>query len=288
MVAGDTVQLLLGGSPLAHPVTHVITASDVMAGSVSLTVISGDLGADGTKQVTAQFSDAAGNSSMGSAQNFTLDTTAPMVAITSPGGLTNQAAQTITGTVDVADAGATVTIFNGAIPIGSAIVQSDGTWSSSVTLNNGSNALTALVADAAGNLGASNGVIYTIDEAPVATPVTLAAGNEDTAYTITAATLSGRSHRRRRPVAVNHVGQRGERRRQHRRQRQRHLDLHAGSQLQRPGQLQLHRLRRRAERQFDRQPDPGGGQRCAGDHGGVADGGRGRHGADHAGQYRGE
>ena len=189
VVAGDTVQLLLGGSPLAHPVTHVITASDVMAGSVSLTVISGDLGADGTKQVTAQFSDAAGNSSMGSAQNFTLDTTAPMVAITSAGGLTNQAAQTITGTVDVADAGATVTIFNGAIPIGSAIVQSDGTWSSSVTLNNGSNALTALVADAAGNLGASNGVIYTIDEAPVATPVTLAAGNEDTAYTITAATL---------------------------------------------------------------------------------------------------
>ena len=153
VVAGDTVQLLLGGSPLAHPVTHVITASDVMAGSVSLTVTSGDLGADGSKQVTAQFSDAAGNSSMGSAQNFTLDTTAPVVAITSAGGLTNQAAQTITGTVDVADAGATVTILNGAIPIGSAIVQSNGTWSSSVTLNNGSNALTALVADAAGNLG---------------------------------------------------------------------------------------------------------------------------------------
>ena len=125
---------------------------------------------------------------MGLAQNFTLDTTAPMVAITSAGGLANQT-QTITGTVDLADAGATVTIFNGANPIGSAIVQSDGTWSSSVTLNNGNNALTALVADAAGNLGVSNSVIYTIDDAPVATPVTLAAGNEDTAYTITAATL---------------------------------------------------------------------------------------------------
>ena len=48
VVAGDTVELLLGGSPLAHPVTHVITASDVMAGSVGLTVVSGDLGADGT------------------------------------------------------------------------------------------------------------------------------------------------------------------------------------------------------------------------------------------------
>ena len=188
VVAGDTVELLLAGSPLAHPVTHVITASDVVAGSVGLTVVSGDLGADGPKQVTAQFRDTAGNSSMGLAQNFTLDTTAPMVAITSAGGLANQT-QTITGTVDLADAGATVTIFNGANPIGSAIVQSDGTWSSSVTLNNGNNALTARVADAAGNLGVSNSVIYTIDDAPVATPVTLAAGTEDTAYTITAATL---------------------------------------------------------------------------------------------------
>ena len=189
VVAGDTVQLLLDGSPLAHPVTRIITASDVMAGSVSLTVTSGDLGANGSKQVTAQFSDAAGNSSMGSAQNFTLDTTAPVVAITSAGGLTNQAGQTITGTVDGADAGATVTILNGTIPIGSAIVQSNGTWSSSATLNNGTNALTALVADAAGNQGASNSVIYTINHAPVATPVTLAAGTEDTAYTISAATL---------------------------------------------------------------------------------------------------
>ena len=66
---------------------------------------------------------------------------------------------------------------------------------------------------------------------------------------------AGRRHRRRRPGAVDHVGERGERRRQHRQQRQRHLDLYAGGQLQRPGQLQLHRLRRFAERQLDRQPD---------------------------------
>ncbi|MCK1530447.1 hypothetical protein IVB15_22655, partial [Bradyrhizobium sp. 182] len=102
---GDTVQLLLGGSPLAHPVTHVITATDVTAGSVSLTVTAGDLGADGAKQVTAQFSDAAGNSSTTAALSFTLDTTAPAVAITSAGGPVNQASQTITGTVGVADAG---------------------------------------------------------------------------------------------------------------------------------------------------------------------------------------
>ena len=114
VVAGDKVELLLDGSPLAHPVTHVITAADVMAGSVSLTVTAGDLGADGSKQVTAQFSDAAGNSSTSSALSFTLDTTAPVIAITSAGGPTNQAAQTITGVVDAAEAGATVTILDGA------------------------------------------------------------------------------------------------------------------------------------------------------------------------------
>src|SRR5206468_3722876 len=39
------------------------------------------------------------------------------------------------------------------------------------------------------NVGTSNSVIYIVDDAPVATPVTLAAGTEDAAYTINAATL---------------------------------------------------------------------------------------------------
>ena len=59
--------------------------------------------------------------------NFTLDTTAPVVAITSAGGATNQASQTISGTVDVADAGATVTILDGTTAVGSAVVQANGT-----------------------------------------------------------------------------------------------------------------------------------------------------------------
>ncbi|RXG85150.1 hypothetical protein EAS61_36810, partial [Bradyrhizobium zhanjiangense] len=157
---GDTVQLLLGGSPLAHPVTHVITAADVTAGSVSLTVTAGDLGADGAKQVTAQFSDVAGNSSTTAALSFTLDTTAPAVAITSAGGPVNQASQTITGTVDVADAGATVTILDGTTAIGTATVLGNGSWSSTVTLNNGQNSLTARVSDAAGNTATSSAVVY--------------------------------------------------------------------------------------------------------------------------------
>ena len=112
------------------------------------------------------------------------------------------------------------------------------------------------------NLFVGSVLFNNVNHAPVATPVTLAAGTEDTAYIITAASLLAGRHRRRRPGAVDHGGQRGQRRRQHRQQRQRHLDLYAGGQRQRPGQLQLHRLRRHAERQLDRQPDARPGQRA--------------------------
>ena len=77
VVAGDTVELLLGGSPLAHPVTHTVTAAEVTAGSVNLAVTAGDLGADGVKQISARLSDGLGNSSTTGALSVTLDTTAP-------------------------------------------------------------------------------------------------------------------------------------------------------------------------------------------------------------------
>ena len=66
---------------------------------------------------------SAGNTSTTAADVITLDTTAPLVAIGSPGGATNQASQTITGTIDVADAGTTVAIFDGATALGIATVQ---------------------------------------------------------------------------------------------------------------------------------------------------------------------
>src|SRR5207249_2581799 len=63
VAVGDTVELLLCGSSLAHPVVHTITAADILAGSVSLTVTAGDLGTDGSKSIAAKFTDTAGNSS---------------------------------------------------------------------------------------------------------------------------------------------------------------------------------------------------------------------------------
>ena len=87
------------------------------------------------------------------------------MSITSTGGSTNQAAQTLTGTVDVADIGTTVTLFDngGATPLGTAVVQNDGSWSTSVTLSgNGTHSIVAKDTDAAGNTGTSSAVIYTL------------------------------------------------------------------------------------------------------------------------------
>jgi hypothetical protein len=269
VAVGDAVQLLLGGSPLAHPVVYTVTSTDIANGGVSLTVVAGDLGSDGSKSITAQFTDVAGNTSTTSADVITLDTTAPTVTtltdvtsngsdldagqtvtftlaasealtiatgaaltlsngataaynsstgkfvytvaadhdtsdlnvtgysgsitdaagnalvasgvaldthvqidttaptvtIGNTGGNTNQSAPTISGTVDIGDVGATVNIYDngGATPVATTTVQSDGTWSKSVTLVSGTNSLTAQVTDGAGNTGTSNTVIFTLN-----------------------------------------------------------------------------------------------------------------------------
>ena len=105
VAAGDTVQLQLGGSALAHNVLHTITAADVTAGSVTLAVTAGDLGADGAKSILAKFADAAGNSSTTSALAVTLDSTAPVVTQTtaSPSAGTENPGDTVTITLNLSE-----------------------------------------------------------------------------------------------------------------------------------------------------------------------------------------
>ncbi len=132
--------------------TATVSTGGTWSTSVTLTGI-------GSHSIVAQ--DATANSTSVPVM-FMLDTTAPSIAITNTGGATNQAVQTISGTVDVADAGATVTIFDGTTAVGMAIVQSNGIWSSSVTLAGGINSLTAEVTDTAGNTGTSPAVTFTL------------------------------------------------------------------------------------------------------------------------------
>ncbi|MBV8092477.1 MAG: hypothetical protein JO110_04440, partial [Acetobacteraceae bacterium] len=127
--------------------------------------------------LTARDTDAAGNTGTSTAVTYTLDTTPPTVAITSAGGLTNQAAQTIAGTVDRAGAGSTVAVLDGTTILGSATVDQNGAWSASVTLTgDGVHTLTAWDTDAAGNTATSNAVSYTLDTMAPTVAITSAGG----------------------------------------------------------------------------------------------------------------
>jgi Ca2+-binding RTX toxin-like protein len=123
------------------------------------------LSGDGAHSIIAQDTDAAGNIGTSAAVTFTLDTAAPTVAIGTAGGLTNHASQTISGTVGVADAGTSIKLYdNGsATVLGTAVVQSDGSWSTSVTMSgDGAHSIVAQDTDAAGNIGTSAPVTFTL------------------------------------------------------------------------------------------------------------------------------
>lgn len=100
--------------------------------------------ADGQHTIVASVTDLAGN--VGSSTLiFTLDTTPPVVAITSTAGAVNQA---ISGT---SEAGAVVNAYEGTTLIGTTTVASDGTWSINDTFAKGDHYITATATDAAGN-----------------------------------------------------------------------------------------------------------------------------------------
>ena len=138
----------------------------------------------GEHTLTATATDAAGNVSAPSAA-FVLtvdmavpdvptilgvsnDSTTPATAIV-PGGATNDATPVISG---VAEAGATVSLFNGTALIGSAVADVNGNWQvSPAALPNATYTLTAVATDAAGNSSeASASFTVTIDTAPPPAP----------------------------------------------------------------------------------------------------------------------
>ena len=180
VVAGDTVELLLGGSPLAHPVTHTVTAAEVTAGSVNLAVTVGDLGADGVKQISARLSDGLGNSSTTGALSVTLDTTAPaetlaITAIASDTGssssdfTTNDTTLTVSGTNGALAAGEKIQVSSDGGTTWTDVVQNGTSWSLVDTTSHPSSfTYQARIVDTAGNIGTAASQAVTIDTtAPV-------------------------------------------------------------------------------------------------------------------------
>ena len=236
VAVGDTVQLLLAGAPLAHPVTHTITFADRDAGSVNLTITGGDLGADGSKSISARFSDAAGHVSTTSALVITLDTTAPTASLALD-------AITADNILNAAEAGGTVAVTG---TVGGDVQDGD-----TVTLTVNGTTYTGTVAGGSFSIDVAGSDLAADADHTVAGSVTTtdAAGNPATATTsqtyavdttVTASDHARRHHRGRRPQrrrGRRHRGgdRHGRRRRPGRRHRHPDRERH---------QLHRHGLRR--------------------------------------------
>ncbi len=130
--------------------------------------------ADGMHTVSAAAVDAAGNAGAPVTRDFTVDTGAPMVTITSPvaGQQVADTTPTVTGT---AEPGAVVTIVIDGQVVGTATAGADGMWSFEVpALTPGTHTVEARTTDGAGNMGSSGSVSFEVKtQAPVVivTPV---------------------------------------------------------------------------------------------------------------------
>ncbi len=161
--AGATVELFrVEGTGMASVgMTNTGTGTDW---SLEVTLV------EGANEITATASDVAGNRSVAStAVTITLDTTAPAVPIiTTTAETVSDSTFTIEGT---AEAGATVELFRDGTSIAMATITGTD-WTFNVTLNEGSNILTATATDVAGNRSAASAqVTITLDSTAPAVPV---------------------------------------------------------------------------------------------------------------------
>ncbi|MCG7390081.1 Ig-like domain-containing protein [Pantoea sp. ACRSB] len=152
--------------------------------------------ADGLHSLSVSVTDAAGNSSGTTTPvSFTVDTVAPVAAagltLTNDasgtaipdGGLSNDNTPVLSGT---AEAGTVVTVLDGTVVLGTTSVDGNGNWSfTTPTLNDGAHSLSAVVTDAAGNVGpASDAIAVNVDTQPPAAVTSLALSNDSGAVAV--------------------------------------------------------------------------------------------------------
>ncbi|WP_244981472.1 adventurous gliding motility protein AgmC [Corallococcus exercitus] len=178
--------------------TVTVTGTSVGATSVTLTFEGTDYGpipvdasgnwsqalpgplADGTYTVTAVSTDAAGNESTPDSSTFTVDQTAPTVAITTPAnGSTVGANVTVTGTTTGATS---VTVTFQGTNYGPIPVDASGNWSQALPgpLANGTYTVTAVAVDGVGNTSPTATSTFTVNTAAPTVAITTPANGSST------------------------------------------------------------------------------------------------------------
>ncbi|GJD44005.1 hypothetical protein AFCDBAGC_1867 [Methylobacterium cerastii] len=105
-----------------------------------------------------------------------------LVSITTPNETVNTSHQVISGTVDASATG-TVSVYSGSNLVGTAAIQADHTWVTTVSLGpDASYSLQAQVGDAAGDVGRSNSVVVTVDTSPPVVSINNSGGDVTDRY----------------------------------------------------------------------------------------------------------
>lgn len=128
-------------------------ATTAVTGGYQVTFTPASALADGSHTVTINVSDHDGNAAAQKSTTYTVDTVPPTLNITSPteGLITATSSLTIAGTInDVTSSPVSVAIKLNGTDQGSVTVGSNGSFSKSVTLAEGSNSIVVTATDAAG------------------------------------------------------------------------------------------------------------------------------------------
>jgi hypothetical protein len=171
LAAGDVVQVSLDNGTTWLAATAPTGATTFSLAGVTLT---------GSNTLMARVANSDGVANAALAQAYVLDQAAPAVptvpdlvaasdsGLSNTDNLTSVTKPTFTGT---AEAGSTVTLFDGATVVGTGVATA-GTWTiTTSTLTAGAHSITAEAADVAGNLSAvSGGLAVTIDATAPAAP----------------------------------------------------------------------------------------------------------------------
>ena len=143
---------------------------------------------DGDNSITIDVKDNDGNAASTKSVTFTVDTVAPSLNVTSPteDSITNQKTITVTGnTSDSTSSPVTVKILVGTADQGEVKVDSNGTFSKSITLQEGRNTITITATDSAGKSTTVTRTVTLKTNAPVITSVVIEPNPADAGKTYT-------------------------------------------------------------------------------------------------------
>ena len=197
LASNDTVQLMLDGNAIGG--VHTVSAAEASTRKASIRIAKGDLGAEGSKSISAEVSQGAATPTpTNNTLSLTLDTTAPNTPTLSPGpgpgladGATSAEATASSGVLVVnAEAASTVAVTF-ADSTGHSVIKmltSSGTaqavtlnsadlGSGSASLQDGSIRVSATATDLAGNTSTAGSSSFTLDtSAPAAPALELGSG----------------------------------------------------------------------------------------------------------------